>query len=132
MPLKHHRNITEYVDSDNECPTLQPCHIIQTHTHIQPTLQGIATSNTCYEMLGSPDKWPAHTAHEPILWREDEPMSLGHNIAIYSDNEDDMDHTERILEPGYVSTVCDKQVKHMRGFLGVSCSNFGSSFLCRN
>ena len=132
MPSKRQRNITEYIDSDDEHPTLQPLHIIQTHTHIQPTSQGIATRNTRYEMPASPDKRPARTAHEPILWREDEPMSLGQDIAIYSNDEGDMDHAERMLEPGYVSTVRDEQVKCTRGFLGVSCSNFGSFFLHGN
>ena len=63
MPSNRQRNITKYIDSDDEHPTLQPPHIIQTHTHIQPTLQGIATRNTRYEMLASPDKQPARTAH---------------------------------------------------------------------
>jgi hypothetical protein len=55
-------------------------------------------------------------------------MSLDHDIAIYSDDEDDMDHAERMLEPGYVSTVRDERVKRTRGFLGVSCSNPGPLF----
>jgi hypothetical protein len=50
-------------------------------------------------------------------------MSLGHNITIYSDDEeDDIDHTKQMLEPGYVSTVRDEQVKHKRGLLGVRTS----------
>lgn len=113
--------ITEYIDSGDESATSlsRPANIIQTHTHIQLASHGLSTSNTHYEVLASPQKRPACTPYEPILWRQDELMSLGHDIAIYSDEEeDDVDHGKRMLEPGYVSTVRDEQVKRKRGLLG--------------
>jgi len=121
MPPKRQHRITKYIDSDDESPTPQPPLIIQTHTHIHPTSRGLSTSNLHYEMPSSPLKRHACTANEAIAWRDDdsEPMSL----PIYSDDEDDnMDDAERMLEPGYVSTVRDDRVKRKRGFLGVSCS----------
>ena len=100
MPPKRQHKITEYIDSDDESATSssRPANIIQTHTHIQLASHGLSTSNTHYEVPASPQKRPDRTPYEPILWRQDEPMSLGHDIAIYSDDEeDDIDHAKRML-----------------------------------
>jgi hypothetical protein len=120
MPSKRHHQITEYID--NECPLPLPARIIQNHTHIHPSSYGLSTSSTYYEMPASPQKHPTRMAHEPILWREDEPMSQGNEIVMHSNDEDNMDCAERMLEPGYVSTMRDEQVKHKQTFLGVMYS----------
>jgi hypothetical protein len=124
MPRKRNLQITEYIDSDDECPSSpSPAHVVQSHTHIQPASHGLSTTSTYYEMPASPQKRPTRVAHEHILWRDDEPMSQGHEILIHSDDdEDDVDCAERMLEPGYVSTVRDDRVKRKRTFLGVRCS----------
>lgn len=117
MPPKHHHQITEYIDSDDECPSP---HIIQNHTHILSSSHGLSTNNTYYEMPASPMKQPTHMADDPILWREDEPMSQGNEFS--DEDEMDLDLVGKMLEPGYVSNVRDEAVKHSRGWLGVRCS----------
>jgi hypothetical protein len=127
MPPKRRHQITEYFDSDDECPSPPPAHIIQNHTHILSSSRGLSMNNTYYEMPASPKKQPTRMAWEPILWREDEAMSPGNNIIIHSDDEEDMNYAERMLEPSYVSTMQDEQVKRKRTFLGVMCSILFSS-----
>lgn len=109
--------MTEYIDSDDKHPSP---HIIQNHTHILSSSRGLSTNNTYYEMPASPKKQPTWMADEPILWREDEPMSQGNKFS--DEDEMGMDLVGKMLEPGYVSNARDKGVKRSWGWLGVRSS----------